>query len=295
MCLQNENRIINLGILTCKNGSSRAIFEEIKTLMDEYDAWKSIKMIICDTTAINTGKENGVVVKFQKAVSEKGYEKPQFIACQHHILDLVLRHIMDFQLGSSTRSPQLPYDFINEITNSYKVLKANYEHDSELSLNENPGWRDDFRFLYQLCEAFKLNKETCKWPKIQWKNLPALHNARWNSRGSYALMAYFLIPNSRNRLENICQFISKDWSRFWFHNQIYDTSMYECLHDAIKSQNCSKALSTFLKFYNKESSKINIPRTNIIVERAIKKMQEIIKNSRSKKYLSSKFVATNHF
>ena len=174
-------------------------------------------------------------------------------------------------------------------------MKANYEHDSELSLNENPGWRDDFRFLYQLCEAFKLNKETCKWPKIQWKNLPALHNARWNSRGSYALMVYFLIPNSRNRLENICQFISKDWSRFWFHNQIYDTSMYECLHDAIKSQNCPKALSTFLKFYNQESSKINIPRTNIIAEKAVKKMQEIIENSRSKKYLSSKFVATNHF
>ena len=38
VCLQNENRIINLGILPSKNGSSRAIFEEIKTLMDEYDA-----------------------------------------------------------------------------------------------------------------------------------------------------------------------------------------------------------------------------------------------------------------
>ena len=104
--------------------------------------------------AVNTGKENGVVVKFQKTMSEKGYEKPQFIACQHHILNLVLRHIMDFQLGGSIRSSQLPYNFINEITNSYKVLKANYEHDSELLSNENPGWRDDFRFLYQLCEAF---------------------------------------------------------------------------------------------------------------------------------------------
>ena len=100
-------------------------------------------------------QKNGVVVKFQKAMSEKGYEKPQFIACHHHILDLVLRHIMDFQLGRSTRSPQLRYNFINEIINNYKVLKTNYEHDSELLLNEYPGWRDDFRFLYQLCEAFK--------------------------------------------------------------------------------------------------------------------------------------------
>ena len=85
---------------------------------------------------------------------------------------------MYFQLGGLTRSPQLPYDFINEIINNYKVLKANNEHDSELLLNENPGWKDDFRFLYKLCETFKLNKETCKWLKIQWKNLPALHDAR---------------------------------------------------------------------------------------------------------------------
>ena len=71
--------------------------------------------------------------------------------------------------------------------------------------------------------------------------------------------------------------------------------MYECLHDAIKSRNRSKALSKCLRFCNQESSKINIPRTNIIAERAVKKMQEIIEKSRSKKYLSSKFVATNHF
>ena len=90
-------------------------------------------------------------------------------------------------------------------------------------------------------------------------------------------MAYFLIPNSRNRLENIFQFISKDWSRFWFHNQLYDISTYECLHDAIKSQNCQKALSTFLKFYNQESSKINFPRTNLITERAVKKCRKLLK------------------
>ena len=103
-----------------------------------------------------------------------------------------------------------------------------------------------------------------------------------SSRGSYVLKAYFLIPNSKNRMENICQFISKDWSRFWFHNQLYDTSMYECLQDAIKSQNFPKALSTFLKFYNQESSKINIPRTNIIAERAVKKCRKLLKIAENK-------------
>ena len=64
-----------------------------------------------------------------------------------------------------------------------------------------------------------------------------------------------------------------------FQNQLYDTSMYECLHDAIKSQNSPKALSRFLKFYNQESSKFSILRTNIIAETAFKKIQKIIENS----------------
>ena len=98
-----------------------------------------------------------------------------------------LRHIMDFQLGGSTRSPQLPYNFINKITNNYKVLKANYEHDLELLLNENPGWRDDFRFLYQLFEAFKLTRSLQKTRILVFGNcyLPA------ENENSHFAVAFF--------------------------------------------------------------------------------------------------------
>lgn len=67
-------------------------------LLDEYDAWSSIQMIVCDTTPVNTGRLNGVVVQIQKEILRKGFPEPQYIGCQHHILDRILKHVLDFFL-----------------------------------------------------------------------------------------------------------------------------------------------------------------------------------------------------
>ena len=33
---------------------------------------------------------------------------------------------------------------------------------------ENLGWRDNFKFLFELCEACKFYKTKEKWPRIEW-------------------------------------------------------------------------------------------------------------------------------
>ena len=53
-------------------------------------------MIISDATAVNTGHRNGVVARLQRQLQQKGQDEPQFIGCQHHTLDLVLWHLLDF-------------------------------------------------------------------------------------------------------------------------------------------------------------------------------------------------------
>ena len=53
---KNITREIKLGILCCKSGSASDIYNELRNLIDEYNAWTNIGMIICDTTAVNTGK-----------------------------------------------------------------------------------------------------------------------------------------------------------------------------------------------------------------------------------------------
>ena len=64
--LQNEYNKINLGIVKHENGKSNDIFEALQKLLNSIDAWKCITMIICDTTAVNPGKFNGIVGKIAK-------------------------------------------------------------------------------------------------------------------------------------------------------------------------------------------------------------------------------------
>ena len=47
--LQNEKRKINLGIVKCESGKSNDIFEAFEQLLIDFDAWKCISMITCDT------------------------------------------------------------------------------------------------------------------------------------------------------------------------------------------------------------------------------------------------------
>ena len=42
--------VIKLGILKCESGSAAAVHKELHQLIDEYDAWENVCMIICDTT-----------------------------------------------------------------------------------------------------------------------------------------------------------------------------------------------------------------------------------------------------
>ena len=48
-------------------------------MIDEYDLWSSIKIIVSDTTAANTGKCLSAVTRLQNHFEDIGQEKPVFI------------------------------------------------------------------------------------------------------------------------------------------------------------------------------------------------------------------------
>ena len=52
------------------------MFEGIANILDEYNLWKSIKMIIADTTNINTGRQNGIGVQIQNKFAVKKLKEP---------------------------------------------------------------------------------------------------------------------------------------------------------------------------------------------------------------------------
>ena len=165
--LPNEKRKINLGIVKCESGKSNDIFEAFKKLLNDFDAWKCISMIICDTTAVNTGRLNGIVVNIQNEMETRGFTKPQYLGCQHHILDLLLKHVLDHFVNCKSTSPGFDYKFVKDLTENYENLQKNYTYEAEPNHYINLGWRDDFKFLYELCEAFSYFKNHKKLPKIK--------------------------------------------------------------------------------------------------------------------------------
>ena len=293
VCLQSPQRALRLGILSCTSGSAENIFAPLKALLDEYQAWINIKMIISDTTAVNTGSKSGIVVRLQKTFTEYGLEEPQFIGCQNHILDLILRHILDFYFPIKSKSPNINYKFIDEINEGYLNLQQSYLGAAVIPVRENPGWRDDFKQLFELCEAFRYHQLEGVWPLVKWHRLPPLHSARWNSRAIYALIAYFLLPDWRKQLEVPCNFIANTWCKAWFSNQHYKENIYEDLHQALLNLECAKAVKCFSTHWKKEPSLLDVPRSNIVAERAVKLMEEVRATCKSDKYLNDKFINTN--
>ena len=90
---QEEENVGRSVFLACDSGSAENIFIPLQALLDEYTAWRSVKMIISDTAAVNTCHRNGVVARLQRQFRQKGLDEPQFIiGCQPHIFDLVLLH-----------------------------------------------------------------------------------------------------------------------------------------------------------------------------------------------------------
>ena len=80
-------------------------WEQHEDLEKECDkGFDSINLIVADTTSVNTGKQSGVVVRLQRMFNSRGHQVPQFISCQHHVLDRILRLVMDQELGASPQT-----------------------------------------------------------------------------------------------------------------------------------------------------------------------------------------------
>ena len=68
-------------------------------------------------------KSLGAVTLLQNHFEHIGQEKPVFIGCQHHILDTILKHVLNDHFGGTPTSPNLSYPFIARLTEEYAQLK----------------------------------------------------------------------------------------------------------------------------------------------------------------------------
>ena len=182
-------------------------------MLDEYDLWSSIKIIVSDTIAANIGKCLGAVTRLQNHFEDIGQEKPVFIGCRHHIWVTILKHVLNDHFGGTPTSPNLSYPFIARLTEEYAQLKEAFNNTGKLLKKiECDRWRDDMVFLYHLISRYKSFKTSQTFPKVNFQSLPALSNASCNSRAIYTLLAFILMPEFWQKAEAACDFINGTWS-----------------------------------------------------------------------------------
>lgn len=289
--LKNETKEVRLDALCLKDGKAETICNGITNVLDEYDLWAAIKMLISDTTAVNTGAKNGVIVRLQRLFTMKGFDAPQFISCQQHVLDRILRLVMDEEIGENHKSPNIEYPFISHLISNYKELKEQFVNGIEL-ITDKSGWRDDMKFLYHLTRVFRFYIENDRtFSCVNFKKIPNISNARWNSRAILAILAFILMPDLRSSLEKVCRFISFDWADYWFSDQMYRITDYGKLSEILNSY--KKALNCLKNHWKREPSMLSIPRSNQCAERAIKIMQDLYGICQKKDKLPLRFILSN--
>lgn len=128
---------------------------------------------------------------------------------------------------------------------------------------------------------------------MRFWNSMMICSTRWDSRGIFALIAFFLLPNWQEQLRVTCNFIATTWSRVWFSNQHYSETDYEDLLSAISQLQCPKPMKYFSTDWKNEPSVLDVPRSNIVAERAARLMEEVYFTCKTDKYLNSKFINTN--
>ena len=57
--LKKAYREVRIEVLVLSDGKSATIFSALKSIIDDYDLWNFIKVIICDITSVNTGHKRG--------------------------------------------------------------------------------------------------------------------------------------------------------------------------------------------------------------------------------------------
>ena len=79
--VKNKEMEFKLAALVLKSGKAKDIFEGIKNILDDFQIWSNVKLIIADTTNTNARCKNGVLFLLQKACINLGFQPPQFIGC----------------------------------------------------------------------------------------------------------------------------------------------------------------------------------------------------------------------
>lgn len=186
-----------LAVPKLATGTGQAQADAVAEVVRQWGVEEDLAGMCFDTTASNTGRLAGACV-----LLEQELERPMlWLACRHHVLELVLAAVFTSALGSSSGPDILPFKafqtkwrFIDQATFSPapddEELRPFLEDIAAPMIEfcngqlEERQPRDDYKELLELIVVFLGGK-----PRrgIHFRAPGAMHQARWMAKAIYAL------------------------------------------------------------------------------------------------------------
>lgn len=213
-------------------GTGEATACAVYDTANEWQISDKVKFMCFDTTAANTGPRNGACVLLEQKLDRDLL----WLACRHHVHELVLEAVVNRSLGASSgpdislfKRFQKFWTSINKTkfqTALSDVTTAQVVSDiaaDSISFAENQlqkfQLRDDYKELLELSVIF-LGGVPVKG--VSFKYPAGVHRARWMAKAIYSLKIWMfrsefeLTSTEEAGVRNISLFVVKVYMRFWF-------------------------------------------------------------------------------
>lgn len=210
-----------LSVPKLESGTGERQATAVHECLLEWNLEESVKALVFDTTASNTGKKKGACTLLQQKLGRNVLH----IACRHHISEIILEHAFSACMSSNTSGPEIALflRFRNEFNRINQAdyhtimddesMKSKVEHHKEgivsfcLTQLEQFQPRCDYRELLEL-SLILLGETPPRGVRVLQPG--ALHRARWMARLIYAFKLYmyrhqFLLRRVEEK--GICRFI----------------------------------------------------------------------------------------
>lgn len=220
-----------LGVPVAEDGTGQEVARTVFQQVERVGAREQIIGFSFDTTAANSGMLTGACIHLENLLGRPVL----WLACRHHVLEVVLKHVFEKCCGPST-GPEIPvfkrfqerwelldrgsYRTLNEtepMENALELLRVQMIAFLRKVLHDGSNPREDYEELLRLCLVFLGGSEG----QVRFRAPGAYHQARWMAKAIYAVKMTLFIDQLelparvQQGLRQVALFVSLLYVKHW--------------------------------------------------------------------------------
>ncbi|XP_063547373.1 uncharacterized protein LOC134754858 [Cydia strobilella] len=251
-----------LAVPKLERGTGEACASAVHETVQTWGLSDKVKCLCFDTTAVNTGLRNGCCV-----ILEQKMEKDMlWLACRHHIMEIMLEAIANQALGPSSGPEVLlfkrfkknwthinPKDYKNVISDPESAKYVENISSGMISFAQDQlreyQPRDDYRELLNLTIIYLGGIPDSG---VAFRMPAGLHRARWMAKAMYCFKLFMfrhqfkMTKREEKAVKDICTFTAVIYVKYWFEapaGQCAPRNDLNLLKDLITFKNINLAMA----------------------------------------------------